>query len=371
MLYGRLSKRVMLILFLLAVWLPLGIMVLTPAESISEIEKRKLTPFPEVKLRKVIDFPNSFEAYYNDHFGLRRPLIRWYNYLRVVGLGVSDSKWVLIGKDGWLFQNAPVHLRDMRNAWPFSPGELHHWAKMLSLKQAWLKKQGIHYLFVFAPSKHLIYPEKLPLSVNRVSPLSRLDQLVDYLKQHTKVNFLDLRPVMLEAKPHLRPYHKTDTHWNDYGAFLAYRTVMEHLQKELPNIPILPLAPDDFMRVKRPGGDLAQTLDLKESLTEIEIVPREKVVRCGKNTDNKSLTIAEKNQQEFATRCATGKYRALLFRDSYSVTMMPYLSESFEYIYYHPASPVPLKGLKHLVPRVKPDVVIELRASRWLRTPEG
>ena len=60
-----------------------------------------------------------------------------------------------------------------------------------------------------------------------------------------------------------------------------------------------------------------------------------------------------------------------MFRDSYSLAMMPYLSESFGYVYYVPSAPVPLAALQELVQEKRPDVVIEQRASRWLRTPEG
>ncbi len=371
MFFGRLAKWAMIILFFTAIWTPLFLLIMSPAATVSESEKRKLAPFPTLSGVSLTAYPAEFEAYFNDHFGLRRPLIRWYNHFRVLYLGVSSSKSVHVGKNGWLFQNAPVHLRDMQNGWPFSLGELQHWAKILSAKQQWLKEQGVDYLFVFAPSKHLIYPEKLPLSVKQLSNLSRLDQIVDYLRHNTDVNFIDLRPVMLEAKQTMRPYHKTDTHWNDYGAYLAYQAVMIRMQKDLPEARILSLSTHDFMEKNMPGGDLAQNLDLKDVMREVEIVARKQVSVCGKNTAGEQLTIVEQNNQEFSTTCKEGRYRALLFRDSYSLSMMKYFSESFHSIYYHPASPVPLKGIKYLVPKIKPDIVIELRASRWLRTPEG
>lgn len=371
MLHNKFPKWLLVILFFVILWIPSVTMLTMPSVETSDVEKRKLAPFPKLKIKELFKIPAQFEAYFNDHFGLRRQLIRGFNYARVVGLGVTDSRWVIIGKDGWLFQNAPLHLEDMRNNRPYRPDQLRHWGKILSRKQSWLKERGIDYLFVFAPSKHLIYPEKLPSSVNKVSPRSRLDQLVDYLKQHTDVQFLDLRPVMNAAKDHLRPYHKTDTHWNDYGAYLGYRAIMEDLKTKLPDPVILALTSNDFTMTEQPGGDLANSLDLKNTLTEIEIVPKQPVVQCGKNVENKSMTIAERNDQEFATRCLNGKYRALFFRDSYALALMPYFSESFNYIFYHPASPAPMKGMQILAKREKPHVVIELRSSRWLMTPEG
>ena len=86
---------------------------------------------------------------------------------------------------------------------------------------------GIPYLFVVAPSKHDVYPEFMPDRLNRVRDDSRLDQLMAYIEAFfpaPPVDILDLRPTLAEArKSGVRLFHKTDTHWNDRGAWAAYR----------------------------------------------------------------------------------------------------------------------------------------------------
>jgi len=82
----------------------------------------------------------------------------------------------------------------------------------------------------FAANKHSIYPEHLPGSLRPVSEKRRLDQLLDYMGARSDVRLIDVRPALLEAKKEKRVYHWTDSHWNDLGAYHAYRAVMERLE---------------------------------------------------------------------------------------------------------------------------------------------
>jgi len=372
MLLDRGYRLALVMLFFVAIVTPAIVSLLVPQPEISHTERRKLAPWPRVPPWNIAEFPRQYESWYDDHFGLRRPLIRWFNRINVGVFGVSNSEYVLIGRDGWLFQGGHPHVSDIRNDWPFSPGELRHWSDVQAAKYAWLKERGIGYLFVIAPNKHLVYPEKLPAGLAPVRSESRVDQLLAQLQAQTRVPVLDLRGVLQASRERLRPYHMTDTHWNDYGAYVAYREIMHKLEGRIPGIPIVTLKDADFIRREAPGGDLAQNLEMAESLPEIYIEPRQPVIRCA-NSPELGPRPSEKarHENDFTTTCETGRYRALIFRDSYALALMPYLSESFAYIHYVRHSPVRLRDMQRLVDEYKPDVVIEQRASRWLRSPEG
>src|SRR5205807_639342 len=68
-------------------------------------EKRQPTPLPELEwnLTSLNNFPGQFEAFYNDGFGFRNPLISALNRGLVQGLRVSSSPHVILGKKEWLF----------------------------------------------------------------------------------------------------------------------------------------------------------------------------------------------------------------------------------------------------------------------------
>lgn len=369
--YGPIYQRLLILLFIAALWSPLLATLPGSTVSVSTAEKRKLAEFPrwEASWKAFVD---GLEDYYNDHFGFRQSLIRWYNIVLVKWLGESNTRWVLVGRDDWLFQGGDPHLRDMLNDWPFSAVELARWANGMSAKHQWLQEQGIEYLFVITPSKHLIYPDKLPRRLERVSDTSRMDQLIDYLRQHTRVPVLDLRPALVSAQNVARLYHKTDTHWNAFGAYVGYREIMRSVGVADNALGVPELGPDDFEQRRAPGGDLAQSLDLRDLLTEVALTPRHWRPGCAEYSGLDAEPDEQiKNRNAFTTRCARSTRRLLMFRDSFSLALMPYISESFRYVHYVPHSPVSLKNLQPLVIEHRPDVVIEQRTSRWLRTPHG
>lgn len=372
MLFTGHGRKVLAVLFVAMIWLPLVVMLITPRKDVSEFENRRLAEPPELKVNAPEQFTADFERYFNDHFGFRQKLIRLFRLLEVKVFRVSQAGGVIFGSDGWLFQAGSEQVADIRNNWPYSDAEVVEWGRVLSEKQEALRERGIEYLFVFAPNKHLVYADKLPASMNRVRGTSRVDQLVAYLREHTDVSFLDLRPALFEAKKQLRPYHRTDTHWNAWGAYAGYRSVMERLGKRVPGLRPVELGPEDFAKREVPGKDLARTLSMPDELREIEIHPADWKPECavyeGLPGD---FTRVDLNNKEFSTRCETGAGRLLMFRDSYSLAMMPYLSETFAYVHYFAASPVPLEGMLRVIDKQRPDIVIEERSTRWLRKPYG
>lgn len=372
MLFTRPGRNVLTLLFVVVIWLPLVVMVITPQKQVSELENRRLAEAPEFNAEAPRQFADGFEQYFNDHFGFRQDLIHLFRLLEVKVFRVSQAGNVIFGKDGWLFQAGSEQIADIRNNWPYNESELKEWARVLSAKHDALNERGIDYLFVFAPNKHLVYPEKLPASMNRVRDESRADQLIDYLVEHTDVPILDLRPALFEAKERLRPYHRTDTHWNAWGAYAGYRALIERLAERVPGLRPVRLNAGDFAKRETPGWDLARTLSMQGELREMEVHPARWQPGCAVYEGlPEDFTRADRNNKPFTTRCDSGAGRLLMFRDSYSLAMMPYLSETFKYIHYYPASPVPRDGMLKVVDEHEPDVVIEERSTRWLRKPYG
>ncbi|PKO22298.1 MAG: hypothetical protein CVU38_10120, partial [Chloroflexi bacterium HGW-Chloroflexi-1] len=240
----------------------------------SEVEKRQLAPFPGVprSLSALVEFPDGFEAFYNDHFGFRERLVYLYNVLNV-RLGVSPTEKVLVGKDGWFFyanrEDGNV-IQDYRNNDPLTASDLAAWQADLEQKYRWLHAQGIAYLFVIVPNKHTIYAEYLPDYITKVGAQSRADQLVEYLAAHTAVPVLDLRPVMLAAKgsgPLL--YDRTSTHWNAWGANLAQAAIATTLAAQLPAIAPVRYAATDFRFELGAGNeDLAVMMSVGDEFSQ-------------------------------------------------------------------------------------------------------
>jgi len=272
-------NRFWITLFFLTIWLPLAGSFFkwnTSSDLIIAIgEGRRAATFPQFQwnLKYLEEFPKTFEAYYNDFFGFREGLISWNNFIRARFFSSSPSSLVILGKYPWLFfKGEEVYYRALL----YKPEELERFKRILEERRNWLRAQGIQYIFAIAPNKPTIYPEYLPDSVTYTPPYSRLDQITDYLKQHSDLEIVDLKKELQNAKTSYRVYEKTDTHWNDVGAYFAYRAIVNRVRKSFPSVE-KPLELSDFKLTStlEPGGDLARMLKLQSAYPEevLRLVP--------------------------------------------------------------------------------------------------
>jgi alginate O-acetyltransferase complex protein AlgJ len=238
---SRLNEWLVIMLF--------GVILLTPfvtqliGFSIdSTTENRVLAPLPKIKsLREIKLLPKMSENYVNDRFGLRQQLVH-FNSLMRYRLGLSSTRDVVIGKDGWLFYTADKLMEQHTGANVFTPAELENWVARMEANRDWLAKRGIAFYIMIAPDKNTIYPEKL-----RDYPrgaVTRIDQLAARLRNST-LELIDPREELFRVKAAGEMvYTPGDTHWNERGAFVAYQMLMDRLQKKYPQI--VPLKLDDF-----------------------------------------------------------------------------------------------------------------------------
>ncbi|HEV2915708.1 MAG TPA: hypothetical protein VGX92_20675 [Pyrinomonadaceae bacterium] len=346
-------------LFIVALCLPVLGMAFRIELSPVQQEKRALAPFPPVALKRHVlgAFPEKFKLYFDDHFGFRNTLIRWQAIAKVKWLGVSSSDKVIVGKDGWLFYASESSLKSYMRTEPFSQEQLAHWQQILEARRAWLAERGIGYLFVIAPDKHTIYPEYMPDNISRHRRESRLDQLIAYLKQHSDIRILDLRPALFEAKTRRRIYYLTDSHWNDSGAFVAYRSIIEELSKSFPQVKPLPDAALEVTRQQTPGIGLAAMLGLEDIIREddlwLRLRPEVSVQIQGTNGDYKPLFSEQKD---------SGLPRLVMFRDSFASALIPFMAPHFSRAVY-----IWNKGLDpRLIEAERPNVVIHEMVERFL-----
>lgn len=266
----QVADRLLVGLFLAAVWLPLIGQTFAPDRTAGRQEKRQLAPLPHLAWTRasIAAFPRAFEAYYNDHFGFRSFLIREHIRLRFSWLGSLSDTEVLVGKDGWLYFRGAGAMDYYSATSPLSAKALEGWQRCLEERRDWLAERDAAYLVVFVPIKPTIYPEHLPDSIQRLREDSRLDQLMDYLRARSDLHVLDLRDALLAAKAEYQVYYRTDSHWNELGAYVGYRRIVEALQKILPLPGPLPLSSFRVDYRTRPGGDLATMVGMRDTFSE-------------------------------------------------------------------------------------------------------
>jgi len=175
----------------------------------------------------------------------RELLITSFTELRLA-LGDHIFSQVLVAKEGWLVYTNEKDIDSYQNVINTSPTEWEATQQNLQKLYEELHERNITLLLVIPPNKATIYPDKIPDEIQKLNPESNLDAFANYIEQHGPPVFLDLRPALQEGrtKEGQDIYYKTDTHWNGYGAFIAYQEIMNALSKKYPQLK--PIGIQDF-----------------------------------------------------------------------------------------------------------------------------
>lgn len=141
---------------------------------------------------------------------------------------------VLLEQDGWMGHITEREFDYYQNVRPFKNKTIIV-KELINLNQ-YLESQGITLLLVAAPSKSTIYPDKIPGQIKSMPVESRLDALIAELEDNNLPVILDLRPILSTARQNQDVYYKTNTHWNGYGAFVAYAAIINTLGSSHPEL---------------------------------------------------------------------------------------------------------------------------------------
>lgn len=365
-------NRILTVLFLIAITIP-GLGAIWRWDFVgSGTENRALAPFPPMprSYRMATRLTEQFSRWFTDHFGFRNALIKGLADLRYLTVGAHHTTKVIVGDDGWLFVRmqdiAPgneLSFRLERGLMPFTDAELAQWQQVLEKRHAFLAAHGIPYVVVIPPDKQSIYPEHLPAHLRTTAP-TRLDQLIAWLDQKkSPVKIVDLRPALLAAKAQGEIYRRTDSHWNDEGAYVAYRAILEAIRGVLPAGRFARLQPEPRSMFHTQdkgmkGADLSAVLNLENRI-------QERWLELRRNEPTKALEWQEETDV-VQTHLEDPELPTLyLARDSFSTALLPFLKNSFRHIH----TPLHHHLEEERIVRAKPDVVVSEFVERKLHYP--
>lgn len=336
------AGQILIVVFLLLLWAPAGDSFFHLDQSRPPGENRLPAPLPHWQgnsLAGAQKYLNGLNDYFSDHFGFRKKLIRWFQNWKL-GLYHDRSVYkVIIGPNHWLFIAELQMVEHFLGIARFTPQELADWRQVVEHRRDWLAARGIKYLLIIPPDKKDIYPEELPAWLRNAAPANRetkLDQFLKYMKAHSTVQILDLRPALLAAKPTAPTYLENDTHWNRFGGFVACQEVVKALTNQFPDLPPLRLADFTWTNAPATGGDLARMLGLdavehnnfvfkpKPSVTAPVLRPATNDISAW---DVHKRSIISENPAPLAES-------AVVFHDSFGVAWQPFLGCCFKRIVY-------------------------------------
>lgn len=172
----------------------------------------------------------------NGDFFQRNFLIQHFNQLR---LTIGDKVFapnVLVGVNGWLEYTGVENIDGYQKVVAFPENKLTTINRYLQRASSIGQKNNIEFLIVVAPDKPTIYPDQVPGQIVPIGQKSKLDQMIEDIPKYPNVQILDLRPALRSARQEQDVYFKTDTHWNHFGAYIAYKEIIGTLSEKYPEL---------------------------------------------------------------------------------------------------------------------------------------
>ncbi len=352
----RAANVTLIIAFLALIWLPTLDWRWNMDPCPTANENRKTADFPK-NIIAPGPYLEAFGKFFEDHFGFRNQLVHWNTHWKGTMFHEASVNGAMQGEHGWLYWSRERMVENYTGQAQLNRENLQGWQKLLEARRDWLATRGEKYIFVVAPNKETIYPEYLPKWLVKNGRPVKLDQFLTYMRAHSTVPILDLRPCLIAAKAQGATYLQTDTHWNNFGAFVAYQELINALQKQMPALK--PLSLESFARVPTVshGGDLAvclqQEYDLPETLG-VAFHPQKPLQPL------KTRYTRDNNNQRIVTLNSNKTGKAILFHDSFAESWVAFIGYHFNQVIYRHQR----EWDRDMLEREKPDLVIDEMVER-------
>jgi len=270
---------------------------------------------------------------------------------------MSEIK-VLKGKDGWLFlQNDSNKIIDqITNKISYDKYHAFRFRINHQLRHGFLKEHKIKYFSFIIPNKEIVYAKYLPDGI--IVSEERMTRRLEKEMQEYNLDYFNyiLTPLLESEDKIFHTYRKGDTHWNQYGAFIFYKNLMNIINKQNNNLFVLSFDDIEFQK-KNVKGDLISKLSgevLDEDIigmvkkASVELIYNNQVHNTG------SLKIYENKKH-------LNYPKVVVFRDSFTTWMEHFIAESFsQTVFVHQAN-LDYK----LIEKFSPDFVISIQIERF------
>jgi len=261
----------------------------------------------------------------------------------VEGAGPIGGHGIYVGTHGFMFLGEEIDVYKGVGA-NLSAAKLRKISSAMNDRDAWAKENGINLYFVIPPAKSTAYADYVPSSVEKAST-TKLDNLIAYLNENCTVKVIDLRDCIQNARATYgdKLYYKYDTHWTQDGAFVAYQEIMKQIKKDTPNAVLYGAGDFNITYYETYMKDNLYYLGHYDDFTDEGAVYSLKKGPAA--TLVKKITETMTGQYVFSYLWPDGyrdglhyvKFRSkntdapnlYMYRDSYSIALIPFLKESF------------------------------------------
>ena len=278
------------------------------------------------------------------------------------GIG-SSLNWYR-GKENWLFlgNNYDQSVAKLQLAIKPSNEQLEVTEDLFSKAAEATKKYDSELVLILGPNKESIYPEYLPEVFQPTNNFRYSSYFLDRLKGIPNLTVYDPTSNLLTLKKSEGLlYWKTDTHWNDKGAFLAFKGFLEKFSIPAPKV--------DFKEGTAKNGDLIGISGL--SNFPLDAVDDWKAI-WNSQPNLSQGTLQKEKETSFGTSGLITNSQPLsekyvwVVGDSFSVGMRAYFNATFKQVLYvgHWRDKLTELPADLAKTKQKPDMVVVVRVER-------
>tara|TARA_B100000497_G_scaffold83157_1_gene92706 strand:- start:557 stop:2644 length:2088 start_codon:yes stop_codon:yes gene_type:complete len=268
------------------------------------------------------------------------------------------------GKDGWLFLGNAADQTVAKRRLAFEPS-IQNISEEIARFEA-LAKQGMEsntkVVLLVGPNKSSVYTEYLP---NEMNPSDRRYStfITDRLREISNLLVVDPTDSLIAAKSNEGIlYWRTDSHWNQKGSYLAFKSLMEKLSLNIPSV--------DFIQSgSTRRGDLIKLSKLSDFPLSDGDDWRFKILSESKISKEE---FKDQPKNHFGWKGKVSNTKALndmsvwVIGDSFISAIRPYIDASFRDVRYvdHWSPKLDLLPSELALSAEKPDLILVVRVER-------
>lgn len=325
-------------------------------------ENRRFQDTLTISINHLDRFPKEAEAYINDNFSFRSPLLDIYHSIKFNVYKVSPHpEKTIIGKDGWYFM-AKDEKDIFEGRRDFDDKTLEAFAEKWQSRIAYYDSMNIKTYWLICPFKHYVYEDKLPFTIYRSPKERRVDVLERHLKERVpSLTILNPLKQFVVAKERQKLYYQLDNHWNFSAGEFVSQIIMDRIQQDFPQDTFLPLASYSWKDSVMHRGIHHHVIS-QPQLSETQSFP---VLEGAKATRSegygfpvqKGFPYPDQYEIVYQNKAAGAKKKLLFIRDSFSDHLIPFISDPFRETVYifdfweYKRNPA-------IVETVKPDIIV-------------
>lgn len=305
----------------------LGSLIL-PDRSFSDNENRGLQGFPKISLSSVLrgETQSLINDYASDQLIFRDGLITIKTCLQYAS-GKRDIGGVYVGKDGQYIDKLLESDLD--------PATFKSNLSAIQLFFDGFADKNTNLYLLPIPTSAVSVSEDLPVGAELFSQEDRLEQL----KTLKNATYIDIYTDFANSNEKL--YYKTDPHWTEQGAYLAYSKFCESAKKDLAPYDMHTLGSNSFKGTLYSKAPLPFSKSDSVMLYDVKACDNYTVNIGGKESKgiykkeflekkDKYSVFLGGNQPLVTVSGGEGKGHLLVIRDSFASSMLPYLMKSYE-----------------------------------------